>query len=501
MPFAASPIIRGGYWTVEYLMPNGTLPPESVGLVQIDPRSGRVIEAWTGIQLKWVMARGRPGQLGRHVSALYIWLPLCVLFMLPFLNFRRPFSLLHLDLLVLLSFSVSLAFFNHGHIYGSVPLVYPPLIYLLARMLALTRPNGARGKAPPLRLLVPVPWLVLGVVLLIGFRVALNVTDASVVDVGGDSVRGAQRLADGRPLYGVFPLAGAHRDSYGPVIYEAYLPFTQVFGGAEGAETESSRKAVHAAAIFFDLLAVAMLFLLGRRVRGPTLGIALAYAWVSYPFTLYALENNTNDALVAVLVLAAVLAATYRSKTAGALRGVFAALAGLTKFVPLGFAPLLATHGLRELPPARRPYALALFLAGFLGAAAIVFIPALSHNSLHTIYEETFAAQANRETPFSVWGLYGGLGGLQLAVRVAAVVLALTLAVVRRRPDVVGLSAACAAVIIAIQLGGGYWFYFYILWFFPLAILALLGHFSASGGPQAPGASTPARRSRRVVAA
>ena len=65
--------------------------------------------------------------------------------MLPFFNFRRPFSLLHLDLLVLLSFSVSLAFFNHGHIYPSVPLVYPPLLYLLARMLALTRRRGRRA--------------------------------------------------------------------------------------------------------------------------------------------------------------------------------------------------------------------------------------------------------------------------------------------------------------------------------------------------------------------
>ena len=91
------------------------------------------------------MARGYPGAFGRHVNALYVWLPLCVLFMLPFFDFRRPFSLLHLDLLVLLSFSVSLAFFNHAHIYASVPLAYPPLLYLLARMLALLR------RAPPRR--------------------------------------------------------------------------------------------------------------------------------------------------------------------------------------------------------------------------------------------------------------------------------------------------------------------------------------------------------------
>ena len=85
------------------------------------------------------MARGYPGAFGRHVNALYIWIPLCVLFFVPFFDWRKPLRLLHLDLLVLLSFSVSLAFFNHAHIYASTPLVYPPLVYLLVRMLLLAR--------------------------------------------------------------------------------------------------------------------------------------------------------------------------------------------------------------------------------------------------------------------------------------------------------------------------------------------------------------------------
>jgi hypothetical protein len=496
--FVERPLLGGPDWEVKYVTPNGNLPPKEVGRVTIDIRSGRVLEQLTGIQLTWTLARGEPSRWGRHVNALYVWLPMCLLFMLPFFNFRRPFSLLHLDLLVLLSFSVSLAFFNHAHIYASVPLIYPPLIYLLARMLALMRPGRARGEARPLRLLVPVPWLLLGVVLLIGFRIALNLTDSTLIDVGGAGPLGAQRIVDGLPLYGGWPPGRQYQDNYGPVIYEAYVPVEQVFG--YNAASHGPPPVSHAAAILFDLLAVAVLFLLGRRVRGPTLGIALAYAWVSYPFTLFALENNANDALIAVLVLAALLAATYRSNIAGATRGGVAALAGLTKFAPLAAAPVLATHGLRELPPARRPYALALFLAAFLGTAALVFIPALSHSSLHTFYERTIASTANRETPFSVWGLYGGLGGLQLTVRIAAVVLGLSLAVVPRRPDLVGLAAACAAAIVAVQLADGYWFYMYILWFFPLVMLALLGRFSAPGEPQAPEASTP-RSSLPAVAA
>ncbi len=103
-------------------------------------------------------------------------------------------------------------------------------------------------------------------------------------------------------------------------------------------------------------------------------------------------------------------------------------------------------------------------------------IPALTHDSLHTIFERTLVYQSNRGSPFSVWGLYG-LPGLQRAVQLAAVALAVALAMIPRRDDLVGLAAACAAVIIAAQLGIDHWFYLYIPWFFPLVMVALLGRF------------------------
>jgi hypothetical protein len=494
--------LKGAFqWQVSYFTHGGK---KEIGLVIINDASGRVVEQWTGFQVAWTMARGYSGAFGRHVNALYIWLPLCLLFMLPFIDFRRPFSLLHFDLLVLLSFSVSLAFFNHAHIYASVPLSYPPLLYLLARMLALLRRQPAGGsprrRPPPLRLLVPTPWLALGVVFLLGFRIALNVTDSNVIDVGYAGVIGAERIVDGKSLYGGYPSNNEHGDTYGPVNYELYVPFQQVFGWSGKWD---DLPAAHAAAIFFDLLATMLLFLIGRRMRGPTLGVALAYAWVSYPFSLYALESNSNDSLVGALVLAAVLAASYRSELARAGRGSLAALAGLTKLAPLALAPLFATHGLDELSRARRVRALAVYGAGFAGALALASIPAFSHDSLHEIYERTIAYQSNRGSPFSVWGLYG-LQGLEQIVEVLAVALALALAVVPRRPDVVGLAAACGAVIIAEQLGIEHWFYLYIPWFFPLVIVALLGRLSGEGeilsDPLAAAASAPARSSLPAAA-
>jgi Glycosyltransferase family 87 len=465
-------------WQVSFFSRDGK---KEIGQVIIADATGRVLEQWTGFQVAWTMARGYAGAFGRHVDALYVWLPLCALFVLPFVDFRRLRSLLHLDLLVLLSFSISLAFFNHGRIGVSVPLAYPPLLYLLARMLALARagrrqpaPSGnasaapatRRSSHPTLRLLVPAPWLALGAMFLIGFRVALNVTDSNVIDVGYAGVIGAQRIVDGRALYGSYPSDNEHGDTYGPVNYEAYVPFQQIFGWSGRWD---DLPAAHAAAIAFDLLAIALLFWLGLRLRGPTLGIALAYGWAAYPFTLFALESNSNDTLVAVLVLAVLLAAS-----SAPARGAFAALAGLTKFAPLALVPLLATHGLMRRAPRARAGALALFGLAFACAATVAMIPALRQDSLDLIFRRTISYQADRGSPFSLWGLYGWHSA-QTVVQLGALALALGLAVVRRREDLVGLAAACAAVLVAVQLGVDHWFYLYLPWFFAPALVALLG--------------------------
>jgi hypothetical protein len=147
-----------GLWQVSWF--SATRPQKERMQVYVDDAGGRVTQAWTGFQVAWTMARGYPGAFGRQVNAWYLWVPLCLLFIAPFVwpcnrvgrrrppqgdggpaPGRRP-SLLLVDLLVLLGFSASLAFFNHGMIGLSVPLVYPLLIYLLARMLLLANGRG-----------------------------------------------------------------------------------------------------------------------------------------------------------------------------------------------------------------------------------------------------------------------------------------------------------------------------------------------------------------------
>ncbi len=453
-------------WQVSYFAKTRpAVPRKEIAQVLVDDRRGRVLEAWTDYQVPWSMARGYPGAFGRIVNAPWVWIPLAVLFVAPFL--RPPWGMLQLDLLVLSAFSASLAFFNAARIDVSVPLVYPLLAYLLARMLAigLRRRGAAEPARRPLALLVPVRWLAIAVIFLVGFRVALDITQSNVIDVGYAGVIGADRIVDGSPLYGAFPADNASGDTYGPVAYLAYVPFEQAlpWGGRW-----DDLPAAHAAAIAFDLLAVLLLFLIGRRMRGPELGVVLAYAWVTYPFTLYALMSNSNDTLVAVLVLAAVWAAG-----SAPARGALVALAGLTKFAPLALAPLFATHdGLR-------PRALATFGAGFAVAAALAFAPLLGHVELRSFWDATIAFQAQRGSPFSIWGLYdpdvSWLNYAQRAVQVAAVLLALALAVVPRRRDLVGLASCSAAIIIALQLAATHWFYLYLPWFFGLVMIALLG--------------------------
>jgi hypothetical protein len=466
-----------GQWQVSWFS-SGKRQVE-LAQVYIDDATGAVTQVWTGFQVAWTMARGYPGAFGRRVNAWYVWVPMCLLFLAPFIPWRRnrvradgrrrrAWSLLHLDLLALVLLSVSLAFFNHGTIGLSTPLLYPFMLYLMMRMLAL---GFGRGRPrEPLRLGVPVAWMAIGVIFLVGFRIGLNVVNSNVIDVGYAGVIGADKLLHGKPLYGGWPKDNANGDTYGPVAYYAYVPFRWIFGWSG---TWDDLPAAHAAAIVFDLLTLFGLFWLGRRVRGPTLGVVLAYAWAAYPFTLWTLSSNTNDALVSLLVVAALLVIT-----SAPARGVVGALAGLTKFAPLGLAPLLL-RGV-DPPPSRR--AAVGYVAMYAATTVVVMLPVLLGDNLHAFWHDTIAYQASRTSPFSIWGLYGGLGVAQHLFQGATVALALAVMVIPRRRGIVEVAALAAAVIIALQLAASYWLYSYIVWFYAPLVVALFGSFRSELG-------------------
>jgi hypothetical protein len=299
-------------------------------------------------------------------------------------------------------------------------------------------------------------------VFLMAFRIGLNILNSNVIDVGYSGVIGADKLIHGVALYGHWPKDNMYGDTYGPVSYMLYVPFRLIFGWSG---TWDSLPAAHGAAIFFDLLCVTGLYLLGRRLGDKRMGVVLAYCWAAYPFTLYALNSNTNDALVGAALIFALLAI----RTAPA-RGLMAGLAGMTKFAPFALAPLL----LRGTEERLRRRHLVGFGIAFTLACVVTMLPVLLKSDLSAFWHDSILYQSDRTTPFSVWGLWGGLGWLQSLLQGAVVAVALGVAILPSRRSLVDVAALGAGVLIALQLTLNYWLYPYIVWFVPLVFVALV---------------------------
>lgn len=438
-----------------------------------DERGDRVNLAWTGTQAEWTLARGYPWYSGNLLGRWFVWLPLCLLFLVPFVDRRRLLRLLHLDLLALLGFSVSFFLFESGTVSASVPLVYPVLAYLLVRMLwSAFRPSARREPLVPY---VGTAWLLAGIAVLVVLRIVANLTDSTVLDVGSAGAAGAHLLLHGGSLYngslGRIIIGG---DTYGPVNYLAYVPFAALFPHdrvAASASAYAHHPSAQLAALCFDLLTLAGLILLGRRLRvgaaGTRLGLALGYAWVAYPFTALTLQENTNDSLIAALLVFTLLVLHSPAR-----RGVMLALGTMAKFVPVILVPLIATG-----PGPRRLRSWATFGVAFGLTACIVALPVVSPGELHAFYHLTLGSQLHRTSPFSLWGQHASLGPLRRVAEVATVLFAIALAFLPARRTPAQVAALAAVLVIAIELCVSYWYYTYIVWFAPLVLVALFAQY------------------------
>jgi hypothetical protein len=503
---------KSGSWTIKVWW--GKAGEIATG--QVDGAYGLVTEAWTGPQVAWKMARGYSGAFGgRVINKTLVWLALCAAFLLGLGNLRRPLSMRNLDLIVLLSFSVSLWYFNKGNIFTSVPLAYPPFFYLLGRMIWIgvrRRPSGA------FRPVWPVWMLAAATVFLLGFRIGVNVeSPRSVIDVGYSGVIGADRIAHGQSPYGHMPIedslkpcgtsdssgeireriqtngrcesANERGDTYGPVSYEAYLPAYAAFGWSGKWD---SLPAAHATAILWDILCLLGFTLVGLRFGGARLAATLAFAWVAYPFTQYVSSSNTNDAIMpAFLIWGFWLCSSPWA------RGAATALAGWSKFAALVVAPLWLSYpeGLR------RPRTKLAFLAAFAVATLAAFaMLLLEPNPLHAarvFWDRTLGWQIGRESPFSLWDWrqyhargIPNLHAVQWVLEGLLVLGAIAVYFVPRRKSPLQLAALTAALLIGFELVLTHWFYLYIPWFFPFAAIAVL----ARPARQAVTAEEPALR-------
>ena len=461
---------------------------------KVDDASGVVTEAWTGPQVAWKMARGYSGAFGGvKINNPWLWGALCLVFFAGLADFRRPLSLRNLDLVMLLSPTASLWFFNHGDVFTAVPLFYPALVWVVARGIYI----GVTGRGSPSRLMWPTWILLAATVFLAGFRIGLNVEASNVIDVGYSGVIGAERIVHGQAPWGNFPIEGSLKacgpadaageireriqangrcesanpqgDTYGPTAYESYIPGYALFGWSGKWDT---LPAAHFTSIAFDLLCILGLWLVGRRFGGMQLAATLAFAWAAYPFTQYASNSNTNDAL-----LPAFLIWGFWLVSSPVSRGVFAALSGWTKFASLLVAPLWLTY------PARRPSRR--FLLGFgaatLAAFSVVLLEPSPLHELRLFWDRSFRWQVGRDAPWSLWdwGQYHarGIPDLQVVQRILQGLLvagAVAVAFFPRTKSPLQLAALTAALLAGFELVLTYWLYTYIPWFYGFAAIAVL---------------------------
>jgi hypothetical protein len=483
---------KDGVWTIGVWAPGEA---GQIALAKVDDSTGAVTEAWTGPQVAWKMARGYEGAFGREINNPWIWLGFCAAFALGLADLRRLLSLRNLDLLVLLSFSVSLWFFNRGDVFTAMPLAYPPMLYLLARLAWV----AWRGRGSASRPLWPAAVLLAATVFLAGFRVGLNWRASNVIDVGYSGVIGAHRIVEqGEAPYGHMPedtgpkcgrpdadgyvrdrvqtngrceSANGRGDTYGPVTYFAYVPGFLAFGW-EGKWDDLP--AAHFTAILFDLLALVGVGVVGLRFGGRVLGATLAFAWAAYPFTQYASSSNSNDA-----VLPALLVWGFWLLTSAPARGLFVGLASWAKFAALLLVPLWASYPRAVIRPGTR---LLLYGAGFLAATVLSFwVLLLEPDPVHAarvFWDRTFGWQLGRESPFSIWnwGEYPGypdLSRVQMVLKVLLVGAAVALYFVPRVKTPLRVAALSGALLLGFELVLTHWFYLYIPWFFPFAAFAL----------------------------
>jgi hypothetical protein len=428
-------------------------------LVGVD---GEVGPTYTGPLILGIYARGHYGGI---FDSPWVLASFTAMFLLPLLLLRGRSWLDRFDLAVLLSFGVSYALFDTTHLELAVWMFYPPLVYLLIRMLI----RGLRPRPTAAKLGCRLPTIVLGVGLLAltVARIVLALHPAAVIDVGTASALGAYKILHGQSIY-YFSLG--HPDTYGPLAYLAYVPFEAIWPGSW-----NYLPSVRAATITFDVLTIVGLLVLGRRLRpgreGRRLGLMLAWLWAACPFSLLGMVKNTNDGLVALIVVLILLALNSPIR-----RGFLVGVGAASKFFPAVLLPLVAVgRGDGDQSTVRK------VLAGFViavGASIALFLPP---GGLKEMWDHTIGFQLTRTDIFSIWALHPTLAPVKLAVEAFAVILSVAVAFRPRGPRMPAqVAALAAAVIIAVQLPALHWFYLYIVWFLPLVLVAVLAADAAS---------------------
>ena len=462
---------------------------------KVDDASAVVTEAWTGPQVAWKMGRGYKGAFGRElINNPWLWGAFCVVFLLGLADLRRPVSLRNLDLLMLLSPSASLWYFNHGDVFTAVPLFYPALIWVVLRGVWI----GATGRGSRARPVWPVGVLLMATVFLAGFRIGMNVRESNVIDVGYSGVIGAERIVHGQAPWGNFPIEGepegvragrcggrdprAHpgertlreREPAGRHVRPGRVRVLHPRLPALRLEREVGLAA--GGALHLDRLRSP----LRARARSSSDGASAACSSRRCSRSPGSRIRSRSTRRTPTRTTPSCRASSSGGSGSPRRRSAAASSArsrGLTKFASFVVAPLWLTY------PGRRPSRR--FVLGFLLATAAAFsVVLLEPRPLHELrvfWDRTVRWQVGRDAPWSLWDWRQyharGIPDLHVVQRVLQGLLlvgALAAAFVPRRKSPLQLAALTAALLAGFELVLTYWLYTYIPWFFGFAAIALL---------------------------
>jgi hypothetical protein len=468
-PLRAKVLLSGSeYWVVRFY--DGAHRRADVLL---NGRTGRIKYVSSGRELEWPgLARGGHGPYARAVHKLLVIAGL--LFLLPFLDRRRPFRLLHLDLLMILSLGLSFGFAEAGNVYASTPLRYITFAYLLPRMLVLALRPRAREQGPLSWMPTAALARALGALLVI--RYGLDIAYGQVTDIGYGSLYGADQILKGYELFD----PSWHLGSYGPAMYLAYVPFAALFP-FDLSQTDTA--GALAAAIVWDLGTVAALYAVGRRLRagraGHRLGVILAFAFAACPWSSFVLSRNANDGLIAFLIALVLLVAT-----SPAARGALLGVATAAKFAPLILGGLFLRVGRERTARTAVVYAAAVALV-----TAALIVRYLPDGGLRDFWDSTLGFEFSRSAPFSLWGLYPATKPLRWVVVAFGAALAAALIVLPRERTLPRLAAGGAALVLTAQLVSTYWFFFYFVWVLPFALVAIFAQLDERAAAEPHGTS------------
>lgn len=469
-------------WEIDFFAPkriDGGDRDRPVIRADVIDSSLSVTGVWTGHQIAWTMARGDRYAFGGAINHLAVWYGLCVLFALVVIDWTRLWSLTNADVLALLAFAVSWEAFVRGEIGWSVPLAVPPLAWIAARMgwifiRGFPERVGARPSPSPFKRFVlrPVPTVLLIVlcVALAGLRIGITLEGGNVIDVGYAGVAGAELELSGKAPWGNMPHDVRRGDTYGPLNYLAYVPATAAFKQERADPLGTRFRSAQVTSIVADLASALLIFVIGWRWISRRAGVLAMLGWLACPWTALVLASGANDAIVALMLLAAFI-----SLRSAAVRGAFVAAAALVKVAPiLTIMPLLHVGSTRRLRQS---------LLVTVGCASVIMIGLFWSvfrldgdsvlASVRLLWDRTVAFQAERESPFSIWGLYEW-HSVQSAVRILVVFAVLAVAFFPRARDAWQVAAGCAAVLALAQLTAGHWFYLYIPWFVPFVLIVVM---------------------------